>query len=176
MDTKTILTIIHLFGAVLGAGGAFVSDFMFLKSVKDQNISDTEIGFLQLGGKVVWAGLFILVASGAGLYLLDMDRYLASSKFLAKTTIVGVIIANGIIVHTIHIPQIIKDKYVKKRLVLLVSGAISSVSWSSALVLGALRHVPYSYIHIMSVYAGFLCIAILITMFYKEKLIPSRRA
>ena len=161
MNPQTLFTIIHLFGVAIGAGGAFVSDIMFFSSVRDRVISKAEMRFLKLTSKMVWTGLAILFFSGAGLFLLDMNRYLNSDKFLAKMSIVCIIVLNGAIFHASHIPRLSRhqeqhypssDEFMRKRSFMLVSGAVSVCSWSSALILGALRGPPYSYAQIMSVY------------------------
>jgi hypothetical protein len=184
ISLKTALIIIHLFGIALGAGGAFASDFMFIQSVKDRRITETEIGFLKLGSRMVWIGVGVLLVSGLALFSLDPSTYLASSKFLAKMSIVGIIIMNGIFFHLSHIPVLVecseKEKmsdspeFLAKRNFLLASGAISIVSWSSALILGALRGIPYSFGVIMGVYLLILIIAVSMTFLFKEHFLPSK--
>ena len=88
MEIKVIWTILHLLGVAIGAGGAFASDFIFFQSIKDKKITETEMGFIENSSKMVWLGLFILVASGLGLFMLNPDQYLSSSKFITKMIIV----------------------------------------------------------------------------------------
>ena len=184
MDQKTILIIIHVFGAVIGAGGAYMSDLLFLKAARDEVISKTEIGFLKLGGKIGWFGLFILVLSGTGLFLLDTEKYLASPKFLVKMTIVAVLIINGIIFHATHIPRMARhagqhfpssDEFMRKRPLLLLSGCVSIISWSAALILGMLKSIPYSYETTMLLYAAAVGLAFLGAFTLKNKLVPGRK-
>ncbi len=181
LEIKTIYTIIHLFGIAVGAGGVFASDLIFFKSIKDGQVSATEFGFMELGSRMVWAGLVILVVSGLFLFLLDPDKYLASSKFLAKITIVAIIIANGILLHFKFIPGLKKcigesatpiGEYMRKNPFVLVSGVMSGVSWSSALILGALRQVPYSYWIILSVYVAVLLLGIGVAFLLKSHFPP----
>ena len=145
-----------------------MSDSMFLKSLKDLKISKTEMGFLQMGSVMVWLGLIILIVSGSLLFSLDSDRYLNSDKFLAKMTIVGIILLNGLFLHVSLIPRLRRhiggylpssDEFMRKRPLLFTSGAISVVSWLSALTLGALHKVPWSYAEIMGVYLLMLLVA-----------------
>ncbi len=165
IDTKTIYTIIHVFGAIIGAGGAFVSDGMFFDTIKDGRVAKRELDFMKLGGRFVWTGLFVLLVSGILLVSTDPARYLASDKFIAKVIIVAVIVVNGVVFHTIHIPHIrnhlgIKLKesetFLKKSSFIMVSGALSLISWIFTVILGSLRHVPYNVIGILSVYL--LCV------------------
>jgi hypothetical protein len=177
LDFKTIFILVHVFGAVLGAGGAFASDAMFFSTIKDGRINNQELRFLKLGGKLVWAGLIVLVVSGFFILFSDLEKYLSSTKFLAKATIVGVIIINGVIFHRIHIPHIqghlgIKFSesrtFMKKASFLLASGAISVVSWVSTLILGTLKYVPYSYISIMTVYVFLVICTVAGALFMKR--------
>ncbi len=184
MDVKTLLTLAHLLGVAVGAGGAFASDAMFLASVRDGRLSATELRFLKLGSRMVWAGLALLAASGTGLFLTDPPYYLASSKFLAKMTVVAVITANGLVFHAVHIPRLlthsgrgpaIREMLARHKTLLLAGGAISGVSWLSALTLGALRAVPLPYASIMGVYLLLLACAVATALLLRDRIIPRRR-
>lgn len=180
IDLKTLYIIGHVFGAIIGAGGAFASDAMFFSTINDGRIVRDELRFMKLGGKLVWAGLALLVVSGALLFSTDPDTYLTSSKFLAKLTIVGVIIVNGIIFHLIHIPHIeghlgLKfahhPTFMRKASFLIASGAVSMISWISTVVLGVLKQVPYSYTQIISVYAIIVIFAVIVGVSVKNKIL-----
>ncbi|MEK7542640.1 MAG: hypothetical protein AAB524_02985 [Patescibacteria group bacterium] len=181
LEIKTIYTIIHLFGIAIGAGGVFASDLIFFRSIRDGELSSTEFGFLELGGKMVWTGLLILIISGVLLFSLDPDKYLASSKFLVKVTIVAIIIANGLLLHLKLIPNFKKcikegamslGEYVRSNPFVLMSGVVSGVSWSSAIILGALRSIPYSYWVILSVYVAILLFGVVGAFLFKSHFFP----
>lgn len=170
LDLKTIYLIGHIFGAILGAGGAFASDAIFFNSVKDGRITDDELRFMRLGSKLVWAGVALLVISGILLVFTNPTRYLSSDKFLAKLTVVALIIINGIIFHLIHIPHIRNHlglvfrespTFIKRAPIILASGALSMVSWITTVILGTLRNVPYSYTQIICTYLVVVIIAII---------------
>ena len=180
MDLDTIFKILHIFGIALGAGGALISDAMFFSSVKDEKISQTELRFLTIGSRAVWAGLAILIISGLGMVWLDPANILSSEKFWAKMSIVGIILVNGIIFHIYHVPHLHRHvdihfpsslEFVRRIPLLLSSGVVSAISWPSALILGALRRLPYSYGQIMGVYLLILGTAILLTILFKKKII-----
>jgi uncharacterized membrane protein len=180
VEIKTVYTIIHLFGIAIGAGGVFFSDLVFFKSIKDGKLSSTEFSFMEIGSKMIWAGLAVLVVSGVLLFSLDPDKYLSSTKFLAKVTIVAIIIANGIFLHLKFIPKFRKaaregemqiGEYIKSNPLLLVSGVVSMVSWSSAIILGALRGIPYSYWMILDVYVGAVLFGIVFVLLFKRKIL-----
>jgi len=184
LDTGTLLGIAHLIGVAVGVGGAIASDLLFFKSIKDGRLSDTEFQFLILTSKMVWAGLIILVISGLGLFALDTEKYLASSKFLVKMVVVGVIVINGFFFHFSHIPRLKKyremwfttePEFMQKRSLLLSSGAISITSWMGALVLGSLKQIPHSFTQGVIAYAIILLLAVCIANRLKNKLIPEAK-
>jgi len=153
IDTKTIYVLMHLFGVTLGAGGSFMSDVLFVTTTKDKVLDKSELEILKKGSLVVWAGLLVLIISGALLFSLDPETYLNSSKFILKMIIVGIITVNGAVFHFVHTPRL--EKLVDKHLAtdpdfekysrgMYWSGAVSIVSWVCALVLGGLRMIPVS--------------------------------
>ncbi|PJE64547.1 MAG: hypothetical protein COU90_01765 [Candidatus Ryanbacteria bacterium CG10_big_fil_rev_8_21_14_0_10_43_42] len=184
IDLKTVFLITHLFGVAIGAGGAFTSDAMFFKSVRDERISKTELGFLTLGSSMVIIGLIFLILSGAGLFFLDMEMYLSSSKFLSKMTIVLLIVINGVIFHKSHLPRLFRhlnhhlpssDEFIRHRVFLLSSGVVSAVSWTFAIILGTLRDVPYSYTVIMLTYLLILSAGVCFVYFAKNWMLIHHR-
>ena len=181
MDYGTILIIFHLLGVVVSMGGAFTSDAIFFSSIRDEKVSNTEVRFLKLGGRMVWIGLALIVISGLLLFATDTERYLDSAKFLAKMTIVAVLILNGLVFHLVHIPRFHRhanqhfpssDEFMRAIPSLLLSGVISTTSWLSAFTLGMWRGMPYSYIEIMSVYVLILIVIGALVIVLKRKFIP----
>lgn len=168
LDQKTIYTLFHVFGAVLGAGGAYMSDLMYMRATKDRVLEKTEISFLKLGSSMVWAGLLLIVISGSLLFSLDTATYIASSKFLVKMAIVLVLILNGVVFHFVHTPILSRaaDKplkaskeFTRRSTFIYISGAISIVSWTCALILGSLRGISYSFTEGFGIYLGLVFIA-----------------
>ena len=183
LEPHMLALIAHVFGAILGGGGAYMSDLMFLMSVRDRKISETELKFLRLGSKLVWTGIIILAVSGLILFFGETERYLTSGKFLAKMSIVGIIIANGFMFHISHIPRLHRhlnahlpssDEFMRRAPLLLASGAVSTTSWTCVIILGMLRSVPYSYAFIMTVYALALAVAITGSLALKNRILLSR--
>lgn len=180
-EARPYLILMHLLGVAVGAGSAFMSDAMFVSSVKDERFSPTELRFLRLGSRIVWLGIFMLVASGALLLAGDYARYLASERFLAKMSVVAVIIVNGIVFHQRHIPLIMRhadhhfpssDEFVRNRPFILASGAISMLSWISTIVLGALPGISSPYHVIMAVYAGIVLAGVCAAVGLKDVILP----
>lgn len=184
IDTHTILVILHLFGVAIGAGAAFMSDVIFMSAIRDRVLSKTEIRILKLMSVMVWIGLAILIISGGLLWATSSHDLLGSSKFLTKMTIVFILTVNGLIFHWLHLPEItlredkhmLKNKRFTSRIPLLIaSGAISVVSWMSAIVLGALRSLPYSYFELMSFYFVLVFVATGVALIVERDLIQIGR-
>ncbi len=185
VEIKTLLLVVHLLGLALGVGGALISDAIFFRAIHDWRISKTEMGFLRLGGVTVSIGLGLLILSGISMFSLDPERYLESTKFIAKMTVVAVLAANAVLLHKLHIPhmEMISKKgtstrtgFAKSRTLVLVSGVVSVVSWLSAMVLGAFRSIPWSVEMILSVYALVLLIGFVFAFILRDRLMPIRRA
>ncbi len=183
IDYKTAITIVHLFGVVLGAGGAIASDFIFFSSIKDKKITSTELRFLRVGSRMVWIGVGLLVISGILIFFTDPINYLQSSKFLSKMAIVAVVIINGIFFHLSHLPHIHRylgqhlptsSEFMKKSNALLASGAISMVSWSVAVVLGALPSLPFSFTEIFTSYLVVITIASAVAILSKNRILGNK--
>jgi hypothetical protein len=169
IDLKTLYTVLHIFGAILGAGGAYVSDAMFFTSIKDRVISGRELQFMKIGSTFVWFGLILSIISGLLLFSTNPALYLESSKFLIKVLIVFVIFANGIYFHAGHLPMIHRhkdhhypssDEFNRKKKFLIVSGVISITSWTLTIILGSLRMIPIDFWTALAGYIIFEIVAI----------------
>jgi len=180
LDAKTLLTIGHVLGAVIGAGGAYASDLMFFASVRDRKLTAVELSFMRVGSKMVWVGLALLILTGLGIFSLNPEFYLSSSKFLVKMTIVAIITVNGLIFHLAHMPMFRRhsdhhfpssSEFVRKSPYIMASGAISALSWTWALVLGVLRGLPYSYGQILVAYLMTIAIAIVVALIIRKRLL-----
>jgi hypothetical protein len=173
IDAKTLITIVHVFWAILGAGSAYMSDAMFFTSMKDVKIEKMELRFMRLGSFMVWLGLGILIISWLMLFLMDIEKYMTSSKFLAKMTIVGVIFLNGIFFHRVHLPRLQRhenndlpssDEFSRKVHLLIGSGTLSFLSWTIVVILWILDTIPFSYTHIMLMYVWVIWVWIAINV------------
>ena len=165
-------------------GGAFASDLIFFSTVRDERVSQTELRFLNIGGRMVWTGLLLIIVSGIIVFLSNPEVYLASDKFLVKMTVVGIIFLNGLVFHIIHLPRFHRhatehfpssDEFMRAVPFLLIGGVISSVSWFSAFILGLWKNAPYSYLEMLSVYLLVIFLGIIFAILMKKKFIPHSR-
>ncbi|MDA0207980.1 MAG: hypothetical protein O3B64_01035 [bacterium] len=155
--------IFHLLGVALGVGGAYTSDVIILTALRDHRLSKNEYVILHRAGYVVIFGLFLLIASGVGLFLSDPQGYLASTKFLTKMIIVGIVTVNGCLLHLYSLPllkrhlnkHLLKEKTFQKDIpYIILLASISVTSWTSALILGALPRIPISIESAILIYLG----------------------
>lgn len=185
IDQRILFLILHILGTVLGAGAAFTGDAIFLTSVRNKILTLSEIRILKITGNIVWVGLIIALISGIGLVLQRPEIFLHSEKLWAKITIVVVIVVNGAAFHLIHRPTFERSigkkfstssEIVKKRKGIVISGAISVISWSFVIVLGVLGRTPFTYFQFIGVYVFMLMVACA-TAIYLGKFIlsPSKK-
>src|SRR3989344_3032840 len=183
VNLNTILVIAHVIGVALGVGGASLSDLLFFRSIKDKVISKDEFESLMTASKIIWVGLFILILSGLAIFLsIYLERgsipMLASPKWQAKLTWVGIIFANGIFFKSVIFTKI--KNLVGKELSLentksvlwyfSISGFISIFSWYSVTIISLLpRSFRPPYLLLIGVYALILVLGIVISRFILKK-------
>lgn len=179
VQIKTFSIILHVLSVVVGMGGALIADLLFSFYSKNKRLNSTEIKTLHLLSKIVWISLFFITISGLFIFLSNPEKYMASSKFLTKMTIIGFITINGIILDKIvwsHV--ILRNFFTSKseslmRKVAFTCGAVSVTSWILACVLGSISKVPLSYPFMMSIYGiillGAVSVSLIIERFSFEK-------
>ncbi|HEV7439931.1 MAG TPA: hypothetical protein VGN94_09965 [Methylobacterium sp.] len=146
----TLLVGLHLVGLCLGLGGATMLDFWILRWMRWGGMTpEIERTFLFIS-KVVSVGIGLLWLSGLGflaLYAVEAPEKLGNPKLWAKITIVVVLTVNGLLIHALVLPSVLRD--VRRPMlagasgieagIFLVSGAVSGVSWYTAFALGLMR-------------------------------------
>ena len=167
----------HLFGVVLGFGGALIGDTLFFKFLRDLRIEEKEVGVLKIMSKIVWVGLFIIVLSGVFLFLSNIDRYSQSVKFLTKMIVVGIIVLNGLVLNLVVTPRLTSINFGESkasgiRSLAFACGAVSATSWWTAFILGLMGRSPWPFHILFSIYLFILAGAILGSQVL-EKLISS---
>ncbi|GJE18853.1 hypothetical protein [Methylobacterium marchantiae] len=146
----TPLVGLHLIGLCLGLGGATMLDFWILRWMREGVMPAEMERSFHFISKVVTMGIALLWISGLGflgLYAIEAPEKLANPKIWAKVTVVAVLTLNGVLIHALVLPRVLRD--VRRPMldgvsrlsagIFLVSGAISGVSWYFAFALGLLR-------------------------------------
>ena len=144
MTIMKLLILMHIVGTVLGVGAATFAEIFYTRFNSDNIITDYERKTLAVIYTIMRTGLFLLVISGFGflLYfrLTEHVGIFSSPSFWAKMTVVGVLVANALLLQARLMP-------------FLIGTAISLTSWYAALVLGVLGKVTASYFEILLYYA-----------------------
>lgn len=165
--TKPLITIIHAFAGAIGIGTTTVTDTLFFKFLSDKIITKGEQETMEVVSKILWIALVVLIISGIFLFLSDPARYAASSKFLVKVCIVGVIFLNGILLSTYLGPRLqrlqfntptSRGQYKGFKKIAFISGVVSMSSWYAAFLLGLLSSIPLSFAQGLLVYIAVVCI------------------
>ena len=178
---KTWWIIIHNIGFILGLGGATITDVLFFKFLKDNSISDGEKETMDTLSSVIWIGLAVLFLSGVMLYLPEQSRLLASSKFLLKVLVVGVITINGFFLNVLVAPKLRTlsvDQNLQAqslRRIAFALGGISIVSWYTAFFLGSIRKIHLSFHGGLTVYLGILLIVVVASQIYERIVVARKR-
>lgn len=150
IELRTVLVALHLVGLCFGLGGATMLDFWILRWLRWKALPETIIRTFEFLAKVVTVGLILLWLSGLGFlltYAVDTPEKLANPKILAKVTMVLALTLNGLILHARVIPKVLAhpqrplllDLTLGERVLFILCGAVSGVSWYAAFALGLLK-------------------------------------
>lgn len=173
-----MILIAHVFGVVMGYGAALSADALFFGFLRKGQISEQEVPILRRLSGVVWTALILIVLSGLGLFLPASEYYLASSKFLAKMTIVAVIIVNGALLHFVVTPkltQLFSPTLPRSmRRLTFALGAVSATSWFSAFLLGMFPSLALPLGTILGMYVVFVVVGISGSQFMERFVFPAR--
>ncbi len=159
---KILLTVLHVLSVVLGMGAALMSDFLFNFYSEDKELSKTEISTLSILSKVVRYALPIIILTGVGIFLTNIDKYLHSTKFLVKMTLMGILLVNGFILDKYIWSHLLKKQFFtsskerKVRRLSFICGATSVITWIFICILGVLDSVPLSYGQLLGIYSVLL--------------------
>lgn len=179
---RSLVVIFHAVGVAIGLGAATISDFFFFKFLKDFKISEFEAEVLSTLSQIIWFALAVLIVSGLGLYLPNTQELISSPKFLAKIVVISVLIINGAILNLMVAPQLVKISFHQKhehisgelrhiRKIAFGLGAVSIISWYTALVLGMLKKVSMEFLEIFGIYAGLIIVGVLISQVLEKSFV-----
>lgn len=180
-EIKVPATIVHVLSVVIGMGSALLSDILFNFYAKDKRLNKTERTTLEILSKVVWVSLAFIVVSGIVIFLSDTDKYIASTKFMAKMTILCVLVLNGYILQLYTWKHLLRPEFFTAkreagaRKVSFVGGAVSVISWLSVCLLGVLDSLPMSYLYIVGIYVGVILMGIFVALYLEDREFEKKR-
>jgi hypothetical protein len=169
---KTLIVYAHLLAACVAIGILLMQDLALAKS-RGKALSAAAIKDLTKSADIMFAALVALWISGLALvllgYLENPTQYLMNEKLWAKFTVVSVLTLNGIALHYFSFPRVtcargfLSTPGVEQILVVL-TGAVSSVSWLFSCYLGIARPWNYTvdYSYVMFIYLGILTCAFIV--------------
>lgn len=169
---KTLIVYAHLIAACIAIGILLVQDLALAKSL-GKPLSNTAIKDLSKSADIMFVALVALWISGLTLvvmgYLADPQHYLFNEKLWAKYTVVSVLTLNGLVLHFFSFSRItspigLLDFPAHEQIIVVVTGATSSVSWLFACYLGIARPWNHTvdYQFVMSIYGLMLFVAFIV--------------
>lgn len=181
-EYERFFTVLHLAGVAIGVGSATVTDVLFFRFLRDYRISAEESGIMQTLSQVIWFALFVLVLSGAALFVPSSERLIASGKFLTKMITILVLVVNGFLLNIIIAPKLAQISFSNEnppnldrlRKLSFACGAISITTWYFAFILGALRGMTFPFVPLIATYIGIVLVAVLVSQ-VAEYLISKKR-
>jgi hypothetical protein len=179
IQNKEFILILHLLSVVFGMGGALMTDILFVYFAFNKKLSNSEIKVIHILSKVVLYALIFIIITGIFIFFTNPEKYLNSAKFLTKMTVVSILSINGFLLHNLIFKHLKEKDYLtkiqnkKSRRLAFVFGAISLVSWLSALSLGSLDKIAISYFEALMIYFTILILGIIFSQiifkFYENK-------
>lgn len=94
---------------------------------------------LHLIHNIVWLGLIGLITSGAIMAYPMIDYLIKDPAFIVKMMFVGILITNGFLISSlmkIAHQRSFASLETNERMPLFLSGAVSTISWSAAIIIG----------------------------------------
>ena len=150
LEPKTLLIAAHLVGLVLGFGSALFLDLYLLRYLLVSKIEPHTQSIAGFGMGMVSGGLALLWITGIGFLLLYWQTdpaKLSNPKIWAKVSIVVILSLNGAVIHAMTMKllgskaghRLLEGETTRKRHAILFTGAVSAVSWASAMLLGVFK-------------------------------------
>lgn len=142
----TIAIILHVIGTVIGVGAVTVNDLSLLRAIGDGELGVGYQRSARFYSGLIWLGLLILI--GTGIYFaLTNPWVMQSEKILTKLLLVAILTVNGILIGRFLTPRLDglrredwERRTEKLRTIMRLGvfpGALSAVTWYTALILGA---------------------------------------
>jgi hypothetical protein len=171
MDWKTLALQVHLGSAVLAIIFVAITHTYVHRAFWHPERAPLSSRVLHGLSVAIWLGLLLMSISGAFVFAEKLDELVRSEKFLAKMTIVLVLIVNGIFLNLVITPRVLalsrtdwfyRNFRFRKVMRLAVPSVVTSlVSWCGALLLGASQYQDWAYFQIIGAYLVFIVLGIL---------------
>lgn len=158
--------VVHVVGAVLGAGAATVNDVLFLRAIGNPIEGEAYKRYASTLSLIAWTGILLLIVSAIAFWWIKPE-ILHSQKILVKIGLTALVTVNGAVMGVLLIPRIhalqqddwknaAKLQWAVKPGALL--GSISIVSWYALILLGAIGRTGWTAAQIIPWYASALIV------------------
>ena len=179
-----LLLVLKSLGFVFGLGGATAALFLFIKFLSDSDIDDREAQSLQKFSELIWLGLGLIFISEYIRYVAQPEMLAQSAIFISQIVILSVVFVSGAVLSVLFVPFLTVLPFVKKndlnsddahrtpleslRRGTIINGSISLSSWYFAFFL---NYAPeYPIIKILAIYTVVVGIAVIIGLFYDDRI------
>jgi uncharacterized membrane protein len=150
MSLYVVLSAFHLIGLIFGLGGVTATDIVSAYGMHiNPKMMPKVVSLFKALSFMIWVGLFLLIASGIGLWLTSADIYganLSTWQFYLKLGLTGLAALNGLFLNIIVTPmwenvvELENFRETKEYRIALflgfISGGLSFASWWCAFGLG----------------------------------------
>jgi hypothetical protein len=167
---RVLILTVHVLFMAIGVGGATVSDILFFRFLKDYRISQKEVEVLHVLKSVIMTVMMIIVFSGIALYLPSAERLAASPMFRVKTIASAILVLNGIGLHMLVAPRLIRfnlrgsNLQRRWRKLAFALGSISITSWYSVFLIAMLKaELPWGFNTMLAGYSAVLLSAVAVS-------------
>ncbi len=172
MIAYRIILISHLFGLAFGLGGATTIDSIILVAARRRKVTRELVDVVHAAAGLIAGAMALLAVSGVAFFFVGVEP---TPKFWAKMVIVGVACLNGLAAHRLVFPLLqataasgngqLRLRPWSARLA-ATSAAVSSISWSGALILGGWRGLSLGMAPILTVYVLILAGGVLVSVIF----------
>ncbi len=161
---RTFLIYTHLLVFAFAITTLYRSDMnLFFRKISQEKLR-------MLGDQMLWL-LVVLAITGAGIVYIDTefryDAIMQADKLLAKMVCVGVLTLNAMVLHHVVFRKMAKAELTHGDMLLMsVSGAVSTCSWTFAGFLGVAKAFTkyFSFEHFLYLYGACLAVAIVVAI------------
>jgi hypothetical protein len=178
MSLYEIIVTLHVVSAAVGVGAAATSDTIFLRSIRNRNISRDQFVLIRAASRVVFGGLILLTLTG--IYMMFVNTGLVRmSHFQVKMTAVLILMVNGLIFHAKLLPffkqnmdvKLSKEDISSRQWLFAITGAVSAVSWFAALIIAVMGDTGIGYLLMSGIYIALMIGGSITAYFILEHLI-----
>lgn len=166
-----IYLIVFSLGLAIASGSALVSNILFLTATNNRKVSTDELAMIRSTESVQLFGLALYGMAGIGLFTLSYEVMLTLGIFQAAMVVTTGLLVNIFIYRYKLYPVLRKQVQTKGALSnslvtqLVISGAVTMVSWMFLIIHHALYRAPFNVWLILAVYFFVLGVFIFIYLY-----------